>query len=480
MCVDLDGTLVATDTLWESLLVLARNDLLSLWRVPLWLMRGRSALKQEIGKRVRLNVAALPYREEVLAYLWAQKQAGRRIVLATAADQGVARAIADHLGLFSDVLASDGKTNLKAGRKLEAVRELAGDQGFDYVGDSRADLPLWRASGRALMVAPSASLLRQARRVCPVQQVVCPAPSRVLEVLRAIRVHQWVKNVLLFVPMVLAHKASDVDTLLRVLAAFFSFSFAASCVYLVNDLLDLESDRAHPHKRLRPFAAGRLQPAVGVVLAPVLLIAGLVVGWAWVSAAFGQMIVLYLVLTTLYSKYFKKKPILDVLLLAGLYTYRVLAGTVAASVPASPWLLAFSIFFFLSLAFIKRYADLAAMTLKGDSGEGLPGRGYAVHDVDLLRSLGTSAGYLSVLVLALYINSGQVAALYPQPRVLWLICPLLLYWLSRVWFIAHRGRMSHDPIVFSIKDPVSYLVGVIIVGLIVLASYGTQVLRLWG
>ena len=284
--------------------------------------------------------------------------------------------------------------------------------------------------------------------------------SRGLAILRSLRIHQWVKNLLVFVPVVLDHKLFSADTMARAGTAFVAFCCAASSAYILNDVLDLEADRRHPTKRHRPFAAGALSPALGIVLVPTLLAIAFALAWSTLPAQFTELLTIYVVVTTSYSLYFKRVAVLDVLVLAGLYTLRVLAGIAAAEVRFSTWLLAFSMFLFLSLAFLKRYTEVSAMDVAG--GEQLMRRGYVRGDREWLGSMGGASGYLSVLVLALYINSEQVVPLYRNPLLLWLVCPLLLFWTSRMWLLAHRGRIHDDPIVATVRDPVSYVLGALV------------------
>lgn len=285
-------------------------------------------------------------------------------------------------------------------------------------------------------------------------------PSRVLALVRALRIHQWVKNLLVFVPVILDHKLFNGEVMAKAGTAFAAFCCAASSAYILNDIMDLEADRRHPTKRYRPFAAGTLSPALGAVLVPGLLAIAFVASWATLPASFIELLAIYVVLTSLYSLYIKRVPVLDVLLLAALYTLRVLAGIAAADVRFSTWLLAFSMFLFLSLAFLKRYTEVSAM--EGPSTEQVRGRGYLRGDREWLGSMGGASGYLSVLVLALYINSEQVVVLYRRPLLLWLVCPLLLFWTSRMWLLAHRGQIHDDPIVATVRDPASYLLGALV------------------
>jgi 4-hydroxybenzoate polyprenyltransferase len=293
-------------------------------------------------------------------------------------------------------------------------------------------------------------------------------PRRLTALLKALRLYQWTKNGLLFVPLVLAHKITDVASVLDVLAAFVAFGACASGVYILNDLVDLDADRKHPYKQSRPFAAGHLPIRVGLVLAPSCAVAGLLWSLALLPPAFTASLLVYLALTTAYSFALKRVAVLDVFVLAGLFTLRVLAGGVAVAVPVSPWLLAFSMFFFLSLALVKRYAELRVMQERKQTEAA--GRNYRVSDMDLLRGIGTASGYLSVLVVALYTNSSEVAALYARPGALWLVSVVLLYWITRMWFLAHRAELDEDAILFTVKDPPSYVVGVLIAAVIFLAA----------
>lgn len=466
LCVDLDGTLVKTDLLLESLFALLKAKPWAVFLLPFWLLRGRAYLKQQIAARATVNVPALPYHLEFLQFLTEQYQAGRSLILATAADQTIARAVAGHLGIFSDVLASNGARNLSGRHKLQALRERVGD--FAYAGNARVDLPIWREATAAIVVNAPAHVVRSAQREANVETVF-PGDqglrARARAFVKAIRVHQWIKNILVFVPLFTSHRVVSPMLWLDAVLAFVAFSLCASSVYLVNDLLDLEADRLHPKKRTRPFASGALPVSVGLVAVPLLLGAGFGIAKGLLPPSFALALAAYYALTVAYSFYLKQMVLLDVVVLATLYTLRILAGAAAVGVPLSQWLLAFSLFLFLSLALVKRFSELHA--LRRSNNTVAKGRGYFAGDLEQLASLGAASGYISVLVLALYINSRQVTSLYSHPALLWLICPFILYWVSRVWLLAHRGQMHHDPIVFAIRDKISYITGAI-VGLIML------------
>ena len=436
--------------------------------LPFWLLGGKARFKDRIASRVVLDPAGLPYREEVLSRIKAARGEEREVVLASAADHRIVGSIANHLGLFSHVLASDGVTNLSGANKLRAIRDFARNRAFDYVGDSRDDLPIWRESTHAILVVPSRRVLRQVQRMNGHHEVIVESPSGLRAALIELRMHQWVKNFLVFVPLIMAHRITDGELLAKAGMAFVCFCACASSVYVLNDLMDLEADRAHPAKRSRPLASGALRIPVALAMIPFLLLIAFGLAVFAVSWPFLGMVVLYLVITTCYSFGLKRVLIVDVMVLAGLYTLRIIAGAVAVAVTVSPWLFAFSMFLFVSLAFLKRYAELRLMQARNVVHQ--TGRGYIVEDLQLLQSLGSSSGYLSILVLALYTNSREVATLYHRPAILWLIGLVLLYWVTRMWFKASRGLMPDDPIAFAVRDPMSYALGLFVAVILVVAA----------
>lgn len=468
LCVDLDGTLVATDLLWESVVLLVKRHPRLLVLLPLWLMRGKAHLKQQLATYVRPNASTLPYRVDVLQYVDEARRSGRPVILATASDERLAEDVAAHLGCFSGVLASDGVTNLSGTRKRDALVARFGVSGFDYIGNSRADLSGWSAANAALLVDPSRSLLREAQCRAPVEHVFTRQRRWGSPLVAALRVYQWTKNALVFVPLVLAHQVLDLTRVRAAAVTFLVFSLIASAVYVANDLLDLESDRMHPRKRRRPFAAGDLSIPAGAVLCVGLALTAFVIAGDWLPARAVVCLAAYSVLATAYSLWLKRLVVTDVIVLAGLYVLRVIAGAVAVSVPLSHWLLGFSMFFFLSLALMKRHAELTALERSGRSEAA--GRGYRSTDREWLGSMGTCGGYLSVLVLALYITNRDVEALYHWPAVLWPICPAVLYWIMRMWARVYRGLLDDDPLLASLRDPVSYALGALVAMLVFLAA----------
>jgi 4-hydroxybenzoate polyprenyltransferase/phosphoserine phosphatase len=467
LCVDLDGTLIRTDALWESLMLLAKRRPGDLLRLPLWVARGKAYAKDQIAARVVPDAASLPYCEPLLEFLRAEKAAGRKLVLATASDRRIARAVADHVGLFDEVVASDGADNLGGRRKLARLETLYGKGNFDYVGNANADLPLWAACKQAYVVNASAGCLGRAKKLCTPAAVIDRPAGAALGVLRALRPLQWAKNALVAAPIVLAHKTGDAARLLDTALAVVAFCLCASAVYVLNDLLDLEADRHHPRKRRRPFASGAVPIPVGVAMFFALLAGAAATAALTFNPLFVAMLAAYFCLTTAYTFYFKAKLLLDVILLAGLYTHRIVAGAVAANVDLTPWLLAFSMFLFLSLAFAKRYSEL--VIAEAQERTDLKGRSYTVDDLRIIESVGPTSGYLAVLVLCLYLQSDIVVKLYRHPKVLWLAGPLLLYWITRLWFFARRRKLVDDPLVFAMTDRVSLIAGAVM-ALIVIAA----------
>lgn len=456
LVVDLDGTLIHTDMLHESALKVLRERPWATLLIPFWLLRGKAVLKQRLADHSRFDPASLPYNEELLLWLRQQKDAGRQLILCTASHQSIAQAIADHLELFDEVMASDGQINLSGSHKADALTARFADTGFVYVGNCDKDLPVWSAAYSAVVVNGATGLCDRTRALCDVEREFALRPRGLLTWLRVIRAHQWLKNLLLFVPLIAAHHFNDLDTWLTLVLAFIAFSLCASAVYITNDLLDLESDRLHPRKRLRPFASGVLPAWQGVLLMPVLLIAGLTTA-LWVNLAFLQWLLLYLGLTCAYSFGLKRLVLVDCLTLAMLYTLRIVAGTAAANLDLSFWLLAESVFLFLSLAFVKRYAELALQSKSGE--DKAHGRGYFTSDAPLIQTLGVTSGYVAVLVLALYLNGDQVLELYRNPTLVWAAIPFMLFWISWMWMQASRGNMHDDPLVFAVKDRASLLAG---------------------
>ncbi len=459
LCVDMDGTLVKSDTLLDCLCILARTQPLLLLRLPFWLIQGKASLKREVTAHALLDAAHLPYNDQLVIYLREQVADGQRLYLTTGADRALAQRVAEHLGIFEEVFSSDGSTNLTGASKLRLLEARFGHGGFAYVGNSFADLPLLAASREAMLANPVVGLRgRLRRKKVFVQHIFRDRAPLGRSLWRALRVHQWTKNTLVFLPLLLAHTIG-LGVFLQSVLAFFSFSLVASSTYIVNDLLDLASDRNHATKRRRPFAAGDLSIFFGIVLALLLFAGGVLISTA-MPHRFLPWLLTYCCVTLAYSLYCKRVVIVDVIILSALYTLRILAGAAAAQVPISDWMAGFSIFFFFSLALVKRFSELENLRARGTAPSN--GRGYMVHDMEQLRAFGTASAFASVVVFTLYINNPEVRDLYHHPQRLWLLTPLLIWWMSRVWLRASRGQMNEDPVVFALTDPASLLAGVVI------------------
>lgn len=453
LCVDLDGTLITTDLLWESFVAVLRHRPWRLLAAPLWLLRGRACLKRKLAEAGTVNVAALPYREDVIAFVTAEYRRGRSVVLATAADSSLAAAVSTHLGIFTEVIASDGVINLKGSAKAASLVSRYGEANFDYIGDSPADIPVWASAATA--IAAGHARINGVPNLETIGEPDANPSSLPRLLFKALRPHQWLKNLLVVVPALAAHRF-NFSTGIDVLLAFITLSLCASGGYVLNDLLDVTSDRQHVRKRHRPFASGRLSLGTGVGLLLGAWILGFGVAAALLPMGYVLVLAGYLITTVAYSVRLKREAALDVMILAGLYVVRVVAGGLATGVFVSTWLLAFTLFISLSLAFLKRFIEVTNHA--GGPGSQIPGRGYMPDDAGWLHSVGLTSAYLGVLVLALYANSLDVTRLYSHPERLLFVCPVFLYWMTRAWFKAHRKQMHDDPVVAVALDPVTYVV----------------------
>lgn len=455
LCIDCDGSLLRTDLLHEAVFLLLTLQPWRLLWLPFWLLRGKAYLKARVFESARFDWATLPLNDAIVQLAREARATGRRVLLVTASHRRAAAPLAEHLGLFDEVIATDDASNLSGTQRADRLVERFGEKGFDYVGNSRTDLAVWAVARRATVVSNSAALADAARQVSSVERVIDVPRPRPADYLRAWRLHQWLKNLLVFVPVVAAHQDFEAGPFIQAALAFLAFGLCASSVYALNDLLDLASDRRHVRKCRRPFASGLIPVSHGAVSIPLLLAAGIAVA-SLLPGAFLLMLLVYFALTLAYSLLLKRQVVVDVLMLAGLYTLRVVAGGAATGIVPSFWLLAFSMFIFLSLALVKRYSEL--LVTLSQSKRSVSGRGYRVDDLPVLMSAGTSSGMVAVLVFALYINTPEVHRNYTDSRWLWLVPPLLLYWVSRLWMKAHRGEVDDDPVVFAIKDWQSLMV----------------------
>jgi len=467
--VDLDGTLVRTDLFLESVLVLVKQNFLNIFQIIFWILQGRSVAKARVASLVAIDAEHLPYEAALIDYLKEKKKQNKIIVLATDSDKIYADSVASHLGFFDKVLASDGKNNLKSKNKLAAIRKMVGNEDFIYAGDSYVDRPIWQAASSNIFVNAPHRDIEEAKSKDKVDKIFFSKNRSVSSAfIKEMRLYQWVKNVLVFVPLFTSHAYQEISALVTVSLAFLCFSLCASGVYFLNDMLDLSADRRHERKRLRPLAAGDLPLSIGIAGALGLPLVAFTMAWFLLPIAFFGVLLFYYLATNAYSFFLKRISTADVMTLAILYTLRIIAGSVAINVLLSSWLMAFSVFVFVSLAYLKRYTETSALSIDADKEHG---RGYSVEDSETMFSLGISNITASVLVLALYINSDEVTALYKNPEILWFLCLLMLYWGNRIWIGARRGKIHDDPIIFAIKDKVSRIIGIGFILVVIAAKY---------
>ncbi len=446
LVVDLDGTLIATDLLWESAFQLLKKNMLYVFLLPIWLLKGKANLKHQISLRVTIDPATLPYRQEFIDYLRQQHGQGRRLVLATGSARSFADNIAAHLGIFDVVYATDRNRNLTV-QKTAFLLEIFDNVKFAYAGNSRTDVPVFNAAGEAIVVAPDRAA-RKWQRAHSARLFEAPKTTFMM-FLKMLRVHQWMKNTLIFVPATLDHRLLEWQVILNSALAFFAFSAAASAIYIINDLFDLPLDRQHVRKKNRAFASGAFSIRFGLLVSILLIsIAGLLA--SQLHWTFGAVLIGYLIATTAYSVSLKRMLLIDVFTLAGLYTLRILAGAAANQTEGSFWLLAFSSFFFFSLALVKRYVELQNSMVEDNNR--IAGRGYRRADREVIAQCGIASAFAAALVLALYVDSDAVVSLYAYPWMIWPLCPIVLYLNIRIWILAFRGEMHDDPVVFIISD----------------------------
>lgn len=469
--VDLDGTLIRSDLLYESASQFILQNPLLILKLPYWLMKnGISYLKGRLAAATDLDITSLPYNFYLIEWLRQQKKSGRKLVLATASDQLLANFIAKHLGLFDEVFGSKNAINLKSNQKRDHLVALYGEHGFDYVGNSAADLPIWAHSRQAYLVGNSKSLMGTLKKSGKFAQSF-PSGGEdrglIAAWIKELRIHQWAKNILVLVPLLAAHKYFEVSSIFDACLAFFLYGLVASSAYVLNDLVDIQNDRAHQYKYTRPLASGSLSILSAWVVWPTLAIVPFFLAFSLLPMRFGLVLATYFLLTLAYSFLLKKIAILDVLVLAFLYTLRIIAGTFAIDVSLSFWLISLSLFLFTGLAFIKRYSEL--LPLKCEFNKEVKGRGYLSEDLSMVASMGISASYCSVLVAAVYIQDAHTAILYRTPQIIWLVCPLLLYWVSYMWLKTIRGRLHEDPIAYALKDGTSWIILGLIIAVFVAA-----------
>ena len=470
LVVDLDGTLVRTDLMVESAIdLLARRPSLLLAALSS-LLHGKARFKEFLANGFVFDPSSLPFRSEVLSAIYSQREAGGEVVLATASTETIGRRVASALGLFSKVLTSTSSHNLSGSNKAQALVDLFGARGFDYVGDSSKDIAVWKASRMAYLVGDNQAARRAFNKLeGGIRLVERDRMHTLLKWPKALRLHQWSKNFLVFVPGIAAHQILDPVIFLNLVLSFTTFGLVASAVYLINDVFDLQQDRTHPVKRSRPIANGDIS-VLKASSASLALLVGAATVSSLLPAEFKQALLAYFLITTAYTLGLKRILMVDVVTLAGLYTLRIVAGGLAVGISVSSWLLAFSFFIFLSLSFVKRSSEL--IQVSRDGAENVFGRAYKPVDLPVVNALGVGAGLISVLVFALYLDSPVVGNLYETSQVLWGGVPILAFWISYVWVRAGRGEVDQDPVLFAIRDKVSLISGSLLLVIFLLAQTG--------
>ncbi|NIN70682.1 MAG: UbiA family prenyltransferase [Gemmatimonadetes bacterium] len=464
LIMDVDGTLIRSDLLWEGFAWILTRRPRRLLPALLALSRGRPSLKAFLARESAIDIDDLPLEPAALELIDDARAAGAKVILASAAHESQVEDLKDRVG--ADLAwGSDGVTNLKGSRKLSLIQQHFDE--FDYVGNSLADLPLWKAARRAIAVNAGPFTLRKATSLRPDIIVRHIRTSTWRLWIRQLRPHHWAKNALLFVPALAAHLSPSVELAVQLLAGFAAFSATASAVYLFNDLADLASDRAHPRKRHRPLAAGKISIPAALVAGLLSVVAAAVVAWQ-LSPRFAGVLAAYLVITYAYSLSLKQHLAIDVITLATLYTVRIVAGAVLVEVPLSRWFLAFSIFLFLALALAKRAVELRGAAARNATK--IAGRGYRPEDLRTLSAMGVAAAAASALVYCLYITGDDVTRLYANPDLLWIGLPLFLYWNLRLWLFADRGTLQEDPVAFALKDPITYVVAALFLAVVWIAT----------
>ena len=470
--VDLDGTLIKSDLLFECLVPIIKNYFYAIFLAPFWLLKGKAYLKDKFSDLVSINPEILPYNNNVLEYIRKEKENGSKIILATASNIKLAKSISDYLGIFDDVMASSKEENLKGKNKLNKIKLYIKNNNinkeFSYIGDSEADVKIFNETNIPIVVGNKNVFNKIKSKNDKTTFVDGENDFSLKKFFKMIRTYQWVKNFLIFLPLILAHKFLDVNLLLKALVAFFSFSFLASSVYIINDIMDVESDRIHPSKKNRPIASGAVKISSALKVAFILMPLSFIIS-IFLGKEFLFVLLTYFITTSCYSFYLKKIMLVDILILSLLYTVRMFAGGVALNIYLSPWLFMFSMFFFFSLACAKRYSELYAV--RNNLQDEIKGRGYQAQDLEQIQIFGSSSGYIAILIFALYIQSDISMKLYKTPSFFWALCPIMLYWISRVWLLSHRGQMTQDPIIFALKDKVSYVVLILSIIIFGVAKY---------
>lgn len=457
LCIDCDGTLIMTDLLFEACLLLLKQNPLKFILIPFWALRGKAFLKSKLSVYVHFEWDTLPYNNDVISRIKEERKAGRKICLVTASPKNWADGISEFLGFFDRVYSTE-TVNLSGKNKAALLVKEFGVKGYEYAGDSKKDIKVWESSAKAIIVSSGTSLIRKTSNSGITSESIALPKKTIRHYMKALRLHQWIKNLLVFIPLLASHQQLLSLRLMKNFVVFITFGLIASAGYIINDLLDLTADRKHARKKFRPFASAVLPIWHGLFLIPMLIGCSLLLAYQ-LNDHYIFILISYLFISLLYSLLLKKQVIVDIVLLAGLFTMRILAGAIAMQITLSFWLLAFSMFMFLSLAIGKRFSELN-IQLKQNK-ETAAGRGYSVNDLPILLSMGASSGIGSILVFSLYINDPITASIYPNTYWLWLLPPVLLYWVTRFWIKANRGEIDDDPLVFAIKDWQSLIIAVV-------------------
>lgn len=451
LCVDLDYTVLATDILTEQIIRFVQKNPLNILIIFWFLLFGKHHLKKKLNEKVEIAPNELPYRRETLDFLNAEREKGRKLILITASLHQIGEKVNKYLGIFDEVYGTKNNTNLRGKNKAKFLIETFGEKGFDYLGDSRYDIPIWKKANKSYIVSNAPSLIKKVSRFNNFGKIIQVPKITLLSIIKQLRIHQWVKNLLVFLPMVMAHSFNQEKSMLGFIA-FFAFCSISSAVYVLNDIFDLPFDRIHPNKKKRPLACGSITINQAIILFVFMLSLGLLLSSS-LSSIFLLIAISYILLNLLYSFYFKSIYILDIFLLTFFYSIRIYAGGIATHIQVSKWLLAFSVFFFLSLASLKRYAEIVNLS-DSPSKEQL-GRPYTLSNSILTLLIGVVSAFAAVLVFILYINSDVVVMFYQNPKFLWLLAFGLLYWLLFLWDIANKGKMHYDLIIEALTNKVS-------------------------
>ena len=474
---DLDGTLVLSDTLVESVIRLIVQRPIYIILLPFWILFGRVAFKKKIAEKVTLDFSLLPYHKNFIKYLSNEKKKGRKLILATGAHKSIASLIAKQLDLFDCIHATD-EVNLTGKKKADLLIEKYGINGFDYAGNSSTDLHVWQVSRNAIAVNASPSVVKKLRSIACESMDISFSENktsylgRIKSLFKAMRIKQWVKNCLIFTPLLLSQSYINAESVVQSIVAFIAFSICASSVYLLNDLVDLDSDRQHKYKKFRPFASGELDLSKGALASMVAFAIGFILAYS-INELFFWSLGAYYLTTLFYTFKLKKLILFDIFTLAILYTFRLLAGGAAIEINLSNWLLSFSFFIFLSLGTLKRYVDVDLDNVMELDRKKImsAGRGYIVADLIPLLVLGVSSGLISILIFLLYVSDPEVLLQYNSPHFLWLVGIALVYWISNIWFLANRNLILEDPVMFVLKEKNSRNTLIVIISMVTLAIY---------